>query len=118
MSEVTSILQEVQDALADAALKVEKAISKLEGTSGSEATPPEWLQPRLRLFKAIKDRGGTIDAKELQKVKATLSYGKLSGFYKGKKGLIKLSGEKTALSKAAESRLDEWKDWAEKQPKV
>jgi hypothetical protein len=119
-NDVISALEDVQDALAKAGATISKVMASIEGTSGNAGdAPPDWLQPRLKMFKAIKDKGGDVKDEELQKFASTLGYKKLSGFYHGKKaGLIKLSGNRTALTKAAEQRLEEWSEWVATLPKL
>jgi hypothetical protein len=96
---------------------LEKVIAGIDSLSGGAAlsAPPPHMQKRLKLLFEVKKEGGIVSRQKLHELGASLGYDNrgLGGLFQGSASLANLAGDKVALTKDAEDRLNTYKDWLE-----
>ncbi len=105
-------LERIQEDLEEVRVR----LARLTGEAESFEIPPEWMQPRLRVWHEIHQKGGIVPLEELHKIAGKIGYDLrgLGGFFGGNEpSLTRIAGGKVALTESAVKKVERYKDWLE-----
>lgn len=114
MERENTLLDEALDELSEVKaklLRVENLMRQLKG-EGSQEEVPEWYMHRLRVWNAIKGRGGIVTMDELHGIRKQDGYSDrrgVGGFFSGEGSLTKIADGKVALTERASQEVEKYK---------
>jgi hypothetical protein len=111
-SDVERILQKVER-VQPQLLEIRSDLQSLLGEE-TEFAPPNWLKDRLKVWKAIVDRGGVVTRGELYEIADEQGYKRrgLGGFFAGPdSSLVEVGSDKIGIRKWALDEVEKYRRW-------
>lgn len=115
---MTKQIQEILETIRSCQVELKSAENELLKLLGEETQDivPEWMLPRLKIWKGVKEAGGVITKKDLYQIatKVGIDNRGLGGFFTGKNAsLVQLGDNKVALTQVGEEKLEQFQDTLE-----
>lgn len=112
---MTRKIQEIVETIRSCQVELQRAENELLKLLGEEPQRivPEWMLPRLKIWKSIKEEGGVVTKEELYQIatKVGIDNRGLGGFFTGKNAsLVQLGDGKVALTQVGEKKLKQFQE--------